>query len=105
MAQERYPQGKTGLFVFGQVSKFKGEFLQDLAEIVLDSALVQTISHTANSLWSSSVVLSAQGSASYIVSSAQDGKIRFFTTVPELMAPESVREIWNQEVSSRQLDK
>ncbi|ORX35613.1 PLAA family ubiquitin binding-domain-containing protein [Kockovaella imperatae] len=70
-----------------------------------NTELIQTLPHTSNSLWSSSIVPSASGSSHYIVSSSQDAQIRFFTRSADLMAPESVRERWNQEISSRALDK
>lgn len=70
-----------------------------------ETELVQTIPHSSNSIWSTSVVTGSSGPTSYIASSANDSTIRFFTRDEALMASQSEREAWDKEVSSRQLDK
>ncbi|ORY26315.1 putative phospholipase A-2-activating protein [Naematelia encephala] len=68
-----------------------------------ETELLQTIAHPSASLWSCATAPS--GSGYYIVSSANDSVIRFFTKNPELAAPADEQEKWEKEVSSRQLDK
>jgi phospholipase A-2-activating protein len=70
-----------------------------------DTDILQTIPHPATSIWSCTVVPSGKGNGTYIASSANDGQIRFFTKDPALAAKGAVKEGWDQEVSSRQLDK
>jgi phospholipase A-2-activating protein len=50
-------------------------------------------------------VSSGKGSSVFIASSANDGQIRFFTQDPSLAAAGTIKEGWDKEVSSRQLDK
>ncbi|WWC94553.1 hypothetical protein V866_001399 [Kwoniella sp. B9012] len=69
-----------------------------------ETALLQTIPHTSNSLWSSAIVSSGLSSP-YIASSSSDSTIRFFTKEERLMASAEERAEWDKEVSGRQLDK
>lgn len=77
---------------------------QDLTDTIV-SELLQTITHPSVSLWTCTAVPTTSGTSPYIASGSNDGAIRFFTREKELMAPESVRERWTQDVSQRQLDK
>ena len=70
-----------------------------------DTELVQTISHPTPSQWSCAISAGSSGSSTYIASGSNDGNIRFFTRSQLLMAPPTEREVWDKEISSRQLDK
>nr|ODO04023.1 phospholipase A-2-activating protein [Cryptococcus depauperatus CBS 7855] len=70
-----------------------------------ETALLQTIPHTSNSLWSCAIPPSSIPSSPYIASSSSDSTIRFFTTEESLMASPEELTAWDEEIKNRQLDK
>jgi phospholipase A-2-activating protein len=66
---------------------------------------VQTINHPSLSLWSCTVAPQAKEPGYYLVSSAADSTIRFFTRSDDLKADAESLAQWDKEVGERKLDK
>ncbi|BEJ16389.1 hypothetical protein CspHIS471_0509940 [Cutaneotrichosporon sp. HIS471] len=70
-----------------------------------ETELVQTINHPSLSIWSCAVAPQAKEPGFYLVSSAADSTIRFFTRSDDLKADAESLAQWDKEVGERKLDK